>query len=601
MQNMRAVATRRCTEVSTVLILLVPALAAAAADVPGTFAPAPVVSDMTMRGTLFISGGGKIPEAALQQFIDLAGGESARLAVITTASVTADSPDIEPRIAAFRRFRLAELSILHTRSRDVADSVEFIKPLTRATGVWFIGGHQDRLTAAYSGTAVESAIHQVLERGGVVGGTSAGAAIMSPLMIVGGNANAEVAPGFGFLPGTVIDQHFLKRHRENRLLGVLADHPHLVGLGIDEGASVVVQGRKLTVVSESFSESDFPVRACYAPVGNRPAHKKSLRPGEVVDLVALRRTAVSRMRPHTRWSDAPKDKLVPKGTLVLVGGGKTPAQATERFIRAAGGAEAKFVVVTTAAGDTPPTDAEATGWLTDAGVKTVRRIHARTAKEADDPAVLDVLRTAGGVWFTGGRQWRLVDAFFDTAAEQLLHSVLLRGGAIGGSAAGASIQASYLVRGNPLTNKPIMADGYDEGFGFLQGAAVDPFFSSRKRFGDMAELKTARPELLGFGLDEETAVVVQGNDVEVLGEHNVCVYDRCDASENRLSRFDRLYAGDHYDVHERKRIGHEGSDAEQVELAARAEQADAAAEKGQLADSDSEGETQSAHPPLLCE
>ncbi|MGQ0634279.1 MAG: cyanophycinase [Planctomycetaceae bacterium] len=564
------------------------------ADEPASPAPPLLAPNYaTGPGSLFICGGGKLSEPMLSRFVQLAGGNQARLVIITTASEFADAPDIDARLGYWRRLPHAEFTILHTRDRDTADDPEFSKSLARATGVWFTGGHQDRLIDAYRGTAVEQAVHKVLERGGAVGGTSAGAAVMSPVMILGGNTRAQVGPGFGFVPGTVIDQHFLKRRREERLQGVLRDNPDLVGLGIDEHAAVIITGRRLEVVRESESQAI----VCLAPLEDHPPRRMVLEAGDELDLVAWRRAAASRTRQRSRF-DAPEavaDGI--KGTLVLVGGGKTPVEAADRFIKGAGGVDAPIVVVTTAAGDQPPPQPEATAWLSAAGAKKVTRIHPRTPAEADDPALLALLTQAGGVWFTGGRQWRLVDAFLDTAAEKLLHKLLARGGAIGGSAAGASIQASFLVRGNPLSNKPVMAEGYEDGFGFLPGAAVDPFFSSRNRFPDMASLKAAHPDLVGVGLDEDTALVVHGNDVEVVGQHQACVYDRQRSQDEAQPRFDRLYAGDRYDLAARKRLGPLRDDPQEFELAVRPQGPAEDAE-------DSEGETPSEpqpQPALTCE
>jgi cyanophycinase len=346
---------------------------------------------------------------------------------------------------------------------------------------------------------------------------------------------------------------------------VLSENPTLVGLGIDEHTAVVIQGRRLEVARESQSKAV----VCLAPVADVPARRVTLEPGAEIDLIAWRRAAAGRTRPRPRFNAEAAAARPVKGTLVLVGGGKTPVEAADRFIKGAGGPDAAFVVVTTAAGDQPPAEPEATAWLTAAGAKQITHIHPRTPAEADDPALLELLSHASGVWFTGGRQWRLVDAFLDTAAEALLHKLLARGGAIGGSAAGASIHASYLVRGNPVSNKQVMAEGYEDGFGFLAGTAVDPFFSSRKRFSDMAELKAVHPELVGVGLDEDTALVVHGNDVEVVGEHHVCVYDRQDPGDEGQPHFDRLYAGDRYDLIARKRVGPTRDDAADTEVAIR--------------------------------
>ena len=114
---------------------------------------------------------------------------------------------------------------------------------------------------------------------------------------------------------------------------------------------------------------------------------------------------------------------------------------------------------------------------------------------------------------------------------------------IGGSSAGASIQASYMVRGNPLGNREIMAEGYERGFGFLPGAAVDQHFSQRGRLADMEALVARFPQLLGIGLDESTAIVVSGSAAEVLGIHKAHFYAR--------GRRSSLAAGAYYDLKRR--------------------------------------------------
>ena len=120
------------------------------------------------KGSLVICGGGILPEALRSKVLELAGGEHARIVVISTASQTADTPDIETYVAWWRQQKLSEMTILHTRSRDLADTEQFVEPLTRATGVWFMGGNQAWLIDTYSGTRTEAEMHKLLERGGVI-------------------------------------------------------------------------------------------------------------------------------------------------------------------------------------------------------------------------------------------------------------------------------------------------------------------------------------------------------------------------------------------------------------------------------------------------
>jgi len=225
-----------------------------------------------------------MPDDVREQFLKLAGGDKAKLVVIPTASASAGEKSLEP----WKKYELAALTLLHTRDRKQADDPAFVKPLTEATAVWFGGGDQNNLTAAYRGTLVEKELHKLLGRGGVIGGTSAGAAVMSQVMIAGGNPVAKVDRGFGFVTHAVVDQHFLKRERTDRLVGVLKQHPGLFGIGIDEGTAAILKGRTLTVRGVS------NVVLCLSEGGGRKLSLVKLKAGDKADLIALSRAAVGR-------------------------------------------------------------------------------------------------------------------------------------------------------------------------------------------------------------------------------------------------------------------------------------------------------------------
>ncbi|MFN0055900.1 MAG: cyanophycinase [Planctomycetales bacterium] len=244
------------------------------------------------RGTLVICGGGEMSEEVLLQFVQAAGGQEARIVVVTTASETADTDEIEDDLEFWRSLQIDRLTVLHTRSRDTANDPEFVQPLVDATGIWFVGGRQSWLTDTYLDTIAEQRIHELFDRGGVIGGISAGAAVMSSVMIRNGDRQAETGRGFGLLPGTIVDQHFLARNRQERLMGALAANPGMVGLGIDERAAVVVSGRRLRVIGDS------DVVACLPSSSGRLARIHTMKPGAEADLVALSRVAGKpRQRP----------------------------------------------------------------------------------------------------------------------------------------------------------------------------------------------------------------------------------------------------------------------------------------------------------------
>ena len=234
-------------------VLLGLALAACA---PAPAAHAPHAAQV--RGHLLIVGGGTQPPALVTHFVELAGGPGrARIAVIPTASGAAEEAGREK--AEQLRGLGADAFVLNpTRAQAETDSVARL--LDGATGVWFSGGDQGRITRVFGGTRTLEAIRARYRAGAVVGGTSAGAAIMSDSMITGaqfrpgvdtaGYYNDEyprvarrsivIAPGLGFLPGAVVDQHFLRRERHNRLMSVVLERPTLIGVGIDESTALRV-------------------------------------------------------------------------------------------------------------------------------------------------------------------------------------------------------------------------------------------------------------------------------------------------------------------------------------------------------------------------
>jgi len=238
------------------------------------------------------------------------------------------------------------------------------------------------------------------------------------------------------------------------------------------------------------------------------------------------------------------------GTLIVAGGGQLGPEIMDRFIDLAGGADASIVIIPTAGEvETFPRDWPGYGPFRRAGVRNVTVLHTRDPRVADSDSFAAPLRSATGVWIPGGRQWRLADAYLGTRTLRELFALLDRGGVIGGSSAGASIQASYMVRGAVEGNTIMMAPGHEEGFGFLQGVAVDQHLLARGRENDMLDVIDRYPELLGIGLDEGTAILVNGDEAEVIGRSKAAFYNTHDA-DGQPYYF--LEAGDVFDLASRR-------------------------------------------------
>jgi cyanophycinase len=204
-------------------------------------------------GSLVVVGGALDDSAILRAFLDLAGGSNAPIVVIPTAGELAHYDETTAGVHAFRALGARNLRVLHTRDRSVADSEDFVQPLRKARGVWLGGGRQWRLAEAYLGTSTEAAIREVLERGGVVGGSSAGASMLGSYLVRGDTRSNEILMGdhqvgFGLLEDTAIDQHLLARNRQFDLIEVVTAHPELLGIGIDENTAIVVRGQTFEVI-----------------------------------------------------------------------------------------------------------------------------------------------------------------------------------------------------------------------------------------------------------------------------------------------------------------------------------------------------------------
>ncbi|KAI2631269.1 hypothetical protein GGS21DRAFT_172514 [Xylaria nigripes] len=248
-----------------------------------------------------------------------------------------------------------------------------------------------------------------------------------------------------------------------------------------------------------------------------------------------------------------------KGSLVVVGGGTLDDSIYEEVIkRAAGG---PIVVIPTADGAASyGQNATSAPVFRRLGASSVTVLHTYDPKVADTQEFIAPLRKASGVWFDGGRQWRLVDAYAGTKTEAAFRAVLDRGGVIGGSSAGASIQGSFLTRGDTASNHIVVGD-HTVGFGYLRNVAIDQHVLVRGRIFDMFQILKVKPELLGFGCDENTALVVEGDDAHVIGASYCAFYDggfwSREGTEGKVlpphnQVFYFLRAGDRYNLAARK-------------------------------------------------
>ena len=223
------------------------------------------------------------------------------------------------------------------------------------------------------------------------------------------------------------------------------------------------------------------------------------------------------------------------GTLVIQGGGDAVGTGIiETFINKAGGLGAKIVVVPTAGGNRNPdgtprhyAEEEVLAPWKRRGLTNVWMLHTHDPKIADTEDFAKVLRDAKGVWFDGGRQWNIADSYEGTLTLREFHKVLERGGVIGGSSAGATIQGEYLVRG-AIAGPDIMMTPepeHEHGFAFLRRSAIDQHINTRNRWDGLIPVIKKYPNLLGIGLSKVTALVVTGDRFEVIGKWKAAIHD----------------------------------------------------------------------------
>ena len=251
-----------------------------------------------------------------------------------------------------------------------------------------------------------------------------------------------------------------------------------------------------------------------------------------------------------------------KGTLVIVGGGPTANTGImEKFIELAGGLDAKIVVVPTAGGNKTPDgqikvykEEDVIAAWKKRGVKNVRMLHTHDPKVADTETFAALVREANAVWFDGGRQWNIVDSYMNTLTYREFHKVLERGGVIGGSSAGATIQGDYLVRGAIAGPDILMTPEkeHERGFNFLRRVAIDQHINTRNRWDDLLPVIKKYPNLLGIGISEGTAIVVQGDRFEVMGAWKVAIHDNTRVYQPWEKPYFVLSAGDSYNMKSRQ-------------------------------------------------
>jgi cyanophycinase len=248
-------------------------------------------------GTLIVDGGGGV-EPVVRRFVELAGGRQARIIVFATGPssvrfgpqnviLNPDWPRDRHEWSDYQNYLemwlgVDAVQVLHTRDRAVADSEAFVAPLRSATGVYLIAGNAGRYVDAYLGTRTQSELMQVLARGGVIFGSSAGAIIQGSFVVRGSpDKPLLMAPGrttgFGFLKNVAINPHLTSAQRDTELVNVVDAHPDVLGIGIEDDAALLVRGNRFEVIGTGRA-------AIYDNVRHEGTWYYWLKPGDRFDL-----------------------------------------------------------------------------------------------------------------------------------------------------------------------------------------------------------------------------------------------------------------------------------------------------------------------------
>jgi cyanophycinase len=244
----------------------------------------------------------------------------------------------------------------------------------------------------------------------------------------------------------------------------------------------------------------------------------------------------------------------PNGTVIAVGGGSLGPRIFDAFIKAAGGPDSLILYVPNNSIGKPTTTAPASSGddFRKHGAHNVQVLFTQSREVADSDAFVAIIKQAKGIWFEGGRQYRVMEAYAGTKTERAFAEVLERGGVIAGSSAGMAVLGDFLVRGAPSEDNYILDyPGFEKGLGYLRNTAADMHVVARERLPDLTSLTARYPKVLGISADEGTAWVVQGDVGRIIGSGKAFVYNRGGLTDPGVPYL-MLYPGDTFNLFTRQ-------------------------------------------------
>ncbi|XZE32699.1 cyanophycinase [Pirellulaceae bacterium SH501] len=507
--------------------------------------------DLKINGTIVAAHSETIPDSTLERSLSKTGDQS--ILVLTDRPNSVVESQFQPTLSKHSSYQIDSISLVEDRSTG-----SYLDPWDVV--IWSDSREATSIPATLMRRFEEIArAHIQKGKSLVIAGPHAKA--LSKFYVESTDlGHPRIAAGLNLLPDVVLETNCQVSGEGNaQILSVLASQPRCVGLALEQGGVLVLRGRKLRVWGEGNATLMLQANS------NQPVRLQTIAPESsltrspnryLADLTQWRRDAIDRTLPLFPPHD-PGTPIVPNGTLLIVGGGGMPNGMMDQFCELAGGPEnAKLVYVPCEENDEVADEQPIIESWRKRGIKHATLVHTKDRMKAkEDEEFLKPLRDATGIWFGGGRQWNFADSYYGTTAHRLMKEVLQRGGVIGGSSAGASIQARYLARATPIENFNIMAPGYERGgLGFLDGVAIDQHFTQRGRQRDMTQLVNRYPQLLGIGIDETTAIIVSGSKATVTGKGKVYFYDRRQAVYPDRPDYIALTEGQSFDLVKRTGI-----------------------------------------------
>ncbi len=490
------------------------------------------------HGKLMLIGTGEITSNDAATFAYLSGEKNGKLIVLTDGS--------NQNISSLWQDLFGEVVIIELdESKSELGSAD-LAVFKTATALWL----ENDLSKRFAGTKLNDEIKMLFRKCRTVGGQGKAAEGLASFVKDG----HEIREGFGLLSNSYV--HATDNDQFNEII----DHlPGRIGWEIPSGGSVVIyKGRQISVVGDNeitikvAANGEWNERvATFKQVNNRSYDNLPYS----TDLVSWNRSAIARLGDLFPPTVAPVPEVA-KGALMIIGGSGYPENMWEDVVAFSGGVDAKYVCLTQTESSTGAEKLKDLG-CTNVSVYVVSE-NSNGVQNVNDPALLEAIENADMLYFGGGRTYKYMDSYVGTQAQVKMNGLLERGGIIVGSSAGAQILGDFLVRGDPRTNDTLWMEGNDLGLSFIRGVIIDAHFRQRGREYTLPTLLMKHPQMLGIGIDEATALFVQGTDAKVLGKNAVTFYDLKNQKVWNTPFLEIgdpivLYSGEVYNLKERKR------------------------------------------------